>query len=185
MFRRLLLLFWTALAGGMALVGAAPLSAQTVLLVVRESVDGKPLPPPLAAKEGLGSGLFDAGFIVVDFPDSARAPEPAEVTQTARTAGADLILTVSVVYTESAIGSSLVRRSAHAAYTLTDMDSGRVRTRGVQDASNKDRETDVDRRALGKELGARVAKRITDALSSVVLPADGLACASFLRFRYY
>jgi hypothetical protein len=148
----------------MALVCAVPLAAQTVLLVVQESVDGKPIPPPLAAKEGLGSGLFDAGYIVFEFPDSDRAPDPAVVTQTARSAGADLILTVSVRYTETAINSRLVRRSAHAAYALTNAENGAVRTKGIQDASNKDREADVDRRALGKEVGAGVANKVTGAL---------------------
>jgi hypothetical protein len=158
MFSRLLPLFC------MALIGAAPLAAQTVLLVVQESVDGKPLPPPLAAKEGLGSGLFDAGYIVFEFPDSDTAPDQSVVTQTARSAGADLILTVSVVYTETAISTRLVRRSARAAYALTNTENGAVRTKGTQDASNMDREADIDRHALGEELGARVAKKVTDAL---------------------
>jgi hypothetical protein len=160
MFRRLLPLFW------IALIGAAPLAAQTVLLVVQESVDGKPLPSPLAVKEGLGSGLFDAGYIVFEFPDSDRAPDQAVVTHTARSAGADLILSVSVAYTETAISASLVRRSGRATYALTSSANGTVRTKGTQDASNKDREADVDRRALGEELGALIAKKIAEALAA-------------------
>ncbi len=149
----------------MALVCCVPLAGQTVLLVVQESVDGKPLPPPLAAKEGLGSSLFDAGYIVFEFPDSDKAPDQAVVTQTARSAGADLILTVTVQYTETAINSRLLRRSAHASYALTNAENGAVRTKGMQDASNKDREADVDRHALGEELGAGVAKKVAHALA--------------------
>jgi len=149
----------------MALICAAPLAAQTVLLVVQERVDGKPLPPPLAVKEGLGSGLFDAGFIVFEFPDSDKSPDQAAVTRTARSAGADLILTVTVQYTETAINSRLVRRAAHAAYALTNAENGAVRTKGIQDVSNKDREADVDRRALGEELGTGVAKKVAGALA--------------------
>jgi len=164
--RRLLPLFGIVLVGCMALVGAATLPAQTVLLVVRESVDGKPLPPPLAVKEGLGSGLFDAGYIVFEFPDSDKAPDQAVVTQTALSAGADLVLTVSVVYTETAASSRLVRRSARAAWALTNAENGAVRTKGMQDASNKDREADIDRRGLGVELGARIATKVAEALSA-------------------
>jgi hypothetical protein len=149
----------------MALICAAPLAAQSVLLVVQESLDGKLLPSPLAVKEGLGSGLFDAGCIVFEFPDSDKAPDQAAVTQTARTAGADMILTVTVQYTETAVNTRLVRRLAHAAYALTNAGNGAVRTRGLQEASNKDREADVDRWALGKELGAGIAKRVAEALA--------------------
>ena len=160
MFRRLLPLFW------ITLIGVSPLAAQTVLLVVQESVEGKPLPPPLAAKEGLGSSLFDAGYIVFEFPDSDKAPDQSVVTQTALSAGANLILTVTVAYTETAISSRLVRRSARAAYALTNAENGALRTKGMQEASNKDREADIDRRALGVELGARVAKKVTDVLTT-------------------
>lgn len=149
----------------MALICAVPLAAQTVLLVVQERVDGKPLPPPLAVKEGLGSGLFDAGFIVFEFPDSDKAPDQAALTQTARSAGADLILRVTVQYTEAAINTRLVRRSAHAAWALTNAENGAVRTKGLLDASNKDREADVDRHALGEELGAGVAKKVAGSLA--------------------
>jgi hypothetical protein len=162
MLRRLFPLFW------MVLIGAAPLAAETILLVVQERIDGKPLPPPLAAKEGLGSGLFDAGCIVLEFPDSDRAPDQAAVTHTARSAGADLILTVSVEYTETAISANLVGRSARAVYALTNAANGVLRMKGTQDASNKDREADVDRRALGEELGALIAKKVAEALSAAV-----------------
>jgi hypothetical protein len=76
-------------------------------------------------------------------------------------------LTVSVVYTETAVSSRLVRHSARAAWSLTNAENGAVRTKGIQDASNRDREADVDRQALGVELGARVAKKVTDALTTV------------------
>jgi hypothetical protein len=86
------------------------------------------------------------------------------VTHTARSAGADLILRVSVAYRETSISARLVQRSGRATYTLTDAATGAVRTKGMQDASNRDREAEVDRHALGEELGALVAKKITEAL---------------------
>jgi hypothetical protein len=71
-----------------------------------------------------------------------------------------------VEYIETAISASLVRRSGRATYALTNAANGTVRTKGTQDASNKDREADVDRRALGEELGALIAKKIAEALAA-------------------
>jgi hypothetical protein len=160
LFRRLLPLL------SLALISAAPLAAQTLLLVVRESVEGKPLPPPLPTKEGLGSGLFDAGYIVLEYPDSPTAPNQAELTRTARSGGADLILSVTVEYTETAISLNRVRRSGRATYALTHASNGAVRAKGKQDASNRDREGEVDRRALGQEIGKLLAERVTEALKA-------------------
>jgi hypothetical protein len=160
LFHRLLLLFL------LALISAAPLAAQTFLLVVRESMEGNPLPPPLPTKEALGSALFDAGYIVLEFPDAPVAPDPAELRRTARDGGADLILSVTVEYTESAISLNLIRHSGRAAYSLTDAANGAVRARGNQEASNKDREREVDRRVLGQEIGRTLAEKVAEALKS-------------------
>jgi hypothetical protein len=152
----------------LSLISAAPLAAQTLLLVVRESADGKPLPSPLPAKEGLGSGLFDAGYIVLEFPDTPAVPDQAEIRQTARSGGADLIVTVTVEYTEAAISLNMVRRSGRAVYSITDAANGAVTAKGKQEASNKNRERDVDRRALGQEIGRSLAEKIKEALKTAV-----------------
>ena len=160
LFPRLLPLFL------LSLISAAPLAAQTLLLIVRESTDGKPLPPPLPTKEGLESGLFDAGYIVLEYPDAAAVPDQAELRRTARFGGADLILSITVEYTEAAISLNLVRCSGRAVYSITDAAHGAVRAKGKQDASNKDRERGVDRRALGQEIGRALAEKVTEALKS-------------------
>lgn len=149
-----------------SLISAAPIAAQTLLLVVRESTDGKPLPPPLPTKEGLGSALFDAGYIVLEFPDTPAALDPAELRRTARSGGADLIVSVTVEYAETAISLNLVRRSGRADYSLADATNGAVRAKGKLEASNKDRERGVDRRALGQEIGRTLAEKVTEALKS-------------------
>jgi hypothetical protein len=158
MFRRLLPVFW------IALISTTPLAAQTILLVVQESLAGTPLPSPLAAKEGLGSGLFDAGYIVFEYPDSDKAPDQAVVMQTARSTGADLVLNVSIAYTETSISTRLVRCAGRATYALIGAANGEVRLKGLQDASNKDREGEIDRRALGKELGTFLARKVAQAI---------------------
>jgi hypothetical protein len=152
------------------LVSAVPLPAQTLLLDVRESVNGAPLPPPLPSWDGLESRLFDEGFIVFDVASSPAAPDQGELTRLARTAGADLILVVTVEYAETAIGIELVRSTGRATYVLTDAGTGTVRASGKEQASNRDRERDVDRQALGREIGKLVGGRVATALNALAPP---------------
>jgi len=149
------------------LFAALPVTAQTVLLVVREKVDARPLPPPLAVREGISGSLFDAGFVVLDAPGSAPVPGPAELARLARSAGADVVLEVATEYADTALGTDLVRISARTSYALIDSSTSGIVAHGTQEATNKDRERDVDRAALGSEIGRNVAievKKVMDRL---------------------
>src|SRR5271157_4422955 len=58
--------FLRAVLACAGVLAALPLTAQTLLLVVRENANAQPLPPPFAVREGISGSLFDAGFIVID-----------------------------------------------------------------------------------------------------------------------
>jgi hypothetical protein len=143
---------------------AAPAGAQSVLLVVVEAVDTTALPPPLAVREGLSASLFDAGCIVLDSPGSASLPGPAEAARMARSAGADIALEVSTQYADTSLGVDLLRISARTTYLLIDSSTSGVLTRGSREATNRDRERDTSRAALGAEIGRDVAQAIRDFL---------------------
>lgn len=146
------------------LLAALPATAQTVLLVVREQADARPLPPPLAVREGLSGSLFDAGFIVLDAPGSAPVPGPAELARLARSAGADIVLEVATEYADTTLGTDLVRISARTSYALIDSSTSGIVAQGTRQATNKDREREVGRSALGSEIGRDVAGLVKKAL---------------------
>ena len=148
----------------LAFVMAAPLPAQTILLAVRETVSGVPLPTPLPARESLEGGLFDQGFIVFDIRVSTPSPSRGELARIARTAGAGLVLEVLVTYVDTPISTHLVQTAGTADFALIDADTGEVTAQGGEKATNRDRERDVDRPALGREIGTLIAARIAKAL---------------------
>ncbi len=145
-------------------MAALPAAAQTLLLVVRERADARPLLPPLPVREGISGSLFDAGFIVIDAPGSAPVPGPAELARLARSAGAEVVLEVAAEYVDSSIGADLVRISARTSFALIDSATGGIVAQGTQEATNKDRERDVSRAVLGSEIGREVAVRVKKAL---------------------
>jgi hypothetical protein len=150
----------------LAALAAAPVTAQTILLAVRDSVNGAPLAPPLPTREGVAGSLFDTGFIVFDAPGEAER-SAAELAGLARTAGADLVLDVRGQYTDRALGAGGLRRVAlTVTFTLTDAASGVVRAKGEETADNANREKDVDRVVLGQEIGRAVSARISAALKA-------------------
>jgi hypothetical protein len=149
----------------LASLAAAPLTAQTILLAVRDSVNGAPLAPPLPTREGVAGSLFDSGFIVFDAPgDGARTA--SELVGVARAAGADLVLDVRGQYTDRALGGGVVRVSVTVAFTLTDAASGAVQAKGEATADNAGREKDVDRVMLGQEIGKALSGRVGAALKT-------------------
>jgi hypothetical protein len=137
------------------------------LLVVRESAQAKPLPPPFAVREGISASLFDAGFIVIDAPGTAPLPGPAELARLARSAGANIVLEVATVYADKDLETDLLRISARTSFALIDSATGRVLTQGTQEATNKDREREVSRAALGGEIGRTVALRVKEVLEKL------------------
>ncbi|MGA2642358.1 MAG: hypothetical protein ABSG21_15820, partial [Spirochaetia bacterium] len=119
------------------LLAALPATAQTLLLVVHENADRRPLPPPLAVREGISSSLFDAGFIVLDAPGSAPMPDPAELARMARAAGAEIVVAVAAEYADTNMGSDMVRISARTSYVLIDSSTGEIVAQGAREATNK------------------------------------------------
>ncbi len=144
---------------------ALPVTAESILLAVRETADGAGLTPPLPAREGIAGSLFDAGFIVFDLPGDPAARSTNEMVRLARSAGAELFLDVRVQYTDRALGAGVVRITGAASFTLVDAATGVVKAKGQRTVDNTNREKNVDRAALGQELGRTLAARITDALS--------------------
>ncbi len=118
------------------LLAALPAATQTLLLVVREKVDTRPLPPPLPVREGISGSLFDAGFIVIDDPGSSPVPAPAELARRARSAGAEMALEVAAEYVDRTLGADLVRISARTSFSLIDSATGGVIAQGTQEATN-------------------------------------------------
>jgi hypothetical protein len=114
----------------------------------------------------VAGSLFDNGFIVFDIPGDAAPRGAGELIGAARSAGADLLLDVRVQYTDRGLGAGVVQISGTASYTLTDAASGVVRAKGEETATNRNREKDVDRAALGQEIGRTLAVRIRDAVQS-------------------
>ena len=148
-----------------SMTAALPATAQTILLAVGESANGAPVAPPLPAREGVAGSLFDSGFVVFDLPGGGVPRAPAEMIGVARAAGADFVLVVRVQYADSSLGAGALLISAGATFTLTDAASGVVTAKGEASASNEKREKNVDREALGREIGAAVAARVRDALA--------------------
>jgi hypothetical protein len=156
---------WTlclVLAAG--LLCALPAASQTVLLVVRERVNSAALPPPLPVREGISDSLFNAGVIVLDAPGTAPVPGAPQLARMAQAAGADAVLEVATEYADTRLGADLLRISARTTYSLIDASTSGVIGTGTEEATNRDRESDVDRAALGGEIGRKVAERVRQLL---------------------
>jgi hypothetical protein len=143
-----------------ALLCALPAASQTVLLVVRERVDAAALPPPLPVREGISDSLFNAGVIVLDAPGSDPVPAAPQLARMAKAAGADAVLSVATVYADTRLGTELLRISARTTYSLIDSSTSGLIGTGTEEATNRDREGDVDRAALGGEIGRKVAEQV-------------------------
>jgi hypothetical protein len=143
-----------------ALFAASPLAAQTILLSVRESSGGVDLPAPQPASDGLQSGLFDKGFIVFDAPAGVPRPGTKELAAAARSSGAQAVLSVEVEYRDAPRGADLSQVSARASFSLVDAATGALMTKGVEEASNRQREAPLSRDELGREVGTRIAARV-------------------------
>jgi hypothetical protein len=137
-----------------------PAAAETLLLVVQDGANSRPLPMPSAVREGLMGDLFDAGYIVLDAPTSTPFPGAAELSQLARSAGADFAVAVVTDYTDTPLRLDYIRITARTAYSLIDAATSVVIDHGARDATNKDRERDVTRAILGAEIGRDVAAQV-------------------------
>jgi hypothetical protein len=153
----------------LALLAAAPVSAQTLLLSVRETSSGTEISGPRSASEGLESALFDKGFIVFDLPAASPLPTLADLAASAQAAGAEAALLVQVDYRDAPRGGDLSQVYGRASFTLVDA-AGTLRVKGVEEANNREREKPLTRLELGREVGARVAARV---VASFQVPAKG------------
>ena len=143
-----------------SLLAGMPAAAQTLLLVVQEKANARPLPPPSAVREGASGDLFDAGYIVLDAPVSPSFPAAAELALMGRSAGADLVLAVTTDYADAPQGLDLLRISARTTFALIDTTTSVVVTHSTREATNRDRERDVNRSVLGGEIGRDVAAQV-------------------------
>jgi hypothetical protein len=136
-------------------VCASAAGAQTVLLVVKETLNTSPVAPPFAVHEGLAAALFDDGAILIDLPGGADMAKQ-ELLRTAVAGGADFVLSVAVDY--AGTGSDAPTVQGHATWSLQTV-TGTPITSGTLDATNRGRERSVGRTALGAEIGAALAAR--------------------------
>ena len=150
----------TCLVVAAAIGVAMPAASQTVLLVVRENVDSDALPPPFPVREGLSNGLFDAGVIVLDAPGTERMPATAEAVRLATAAGAEAVVEVATVYADTTLQKDLVRIAARTTWTILDAATSRTIGSGTEEATNRDREKEIDRLALGGEIGRKLAAQV-------------------------
>jgi hypothetical protein len=149
------------------LLAALPAAAQTLLLVVQENANARPLSPPFSVREGISGDLFDAGYIVLDAPGASPFPAASELARLARSAGADMVLEVATDYTDTPVGTDLLRISARTAFALIDSTTSAIIAQGTRDATNKDRERDTSRSALGTEIGKAIAAQVSNTIRAM------------------
>ncbi len=161
---RRMILVLGILAACAALVAPAGVSAETLLIAVRETVDGRASQPPLPADEGVSTSLFEKGHIVFDTGNTDAQKNTTDLTEDARTGGAAWLLRVEVTYTQKQLDQGAMRVDGQATFTLIDSATGATSLAGTVTASNKGREKNIDRQALGMELGRLVTDRVTKAI---------------------
>jgi len=152
------------------LAAASPAFADGILIAVEETVNGAPCPPPRPATEGIYASLFEGGTIVFDIADSMPGRTVSELADIGRTAGADLVLQVTVSYRETNSGLAIARVDASIRYTLIETGTGVVRKRGDLAASNEGREKEVDRMSLGREISEMILREIIDTRGGAFSP---------------
>jgi hypothetical protein len=141
--------------------------AQAILLVVQESDAGQALSEPLPVREGVDSSLFESGFIVFDVPGAPPARD--ELARMARSSGADLILTISVTWEDTA-NTTPLRTAGRATFSAAKAATGASIADGTASATNKGREKDADRMRLGAEMGVQIAEQVKKAIDGSSSP---------------
>lgn len=144
-------------------LAAGALSAETVLVAVRETVDGAPSDPPLPAVDGVSSGLFAAGHVVFD-AGSRGSSEIGDLVEVAREGGAGWLLSITVAYTQTKLDQGAVRVAGSASFSLVNAQTGVTSLSDRVAGSNAGRERNINLTALGVELGRLISQRVTKAL---------------------
>jgi hypothetical protein len=150
----------------LAFCAAGALGAETIMIAVQESVDGAPSQPPLPTLEGVSGALFDAGHIVFDAGKLAPSVKTAELARIARDANAGWLLRVNVVYTQTKVDKDSVRVACSATFSLVNAENGTTSLSDKVSATNAGRERNMDRAALGMELGKLISQKVVRALPS-------------------
>jgi hypothetical protein len=139
-------------------------SAQTVMLVSQETVNGGGASGRQAARDGISAGLFEAGFIVFEYDAQDPAADRAALQRVARSAGADLVLQAGTELSEAAAGAGVTTTRSKTTYALTRTDTGAVVDQGVIDVDNSGTEASVDRDGVGLRIGQALASRMAKTL---------------------
>jgi len=147
---------------------AEALRAETVLVAVRETVDGTPSDPPLPAVDGVSSGLFAAGHVVFD-AGSRGSSEIGDLVEVAREGGAAWLLRITVAYTQTKLSQGATRVAGSASFSLVNAQTGVTSLSDRVAGSNAGREKNINLAALGVELGRLISQRVTKALPTPVL----------------
>jgi hypothetical protein len=145
---------------------ACVVEAETVMIAARETIDGSPSQPPLPAVEGVSSGLFEAGHVVFDADQVGASAKAAELAQVARDGRAGWLLQITVAYTQTRLDQEAVRVACSATFSLVNASTGATSLSDKVSATNEGREKQVDRAALGVELGKLISQRVVKALPS-------------------
>jgi hypothetical protein len=150
----------------LAAFAVADLGAETIMIAVRETVDGTPSAPPLPTVEAVSSSLFDAGHVVFDAGKIDPSTKTVELAKIARDGNAGWLLLISVVYTQTKVDQDAVRVACSAKFSLVNTGDGTTPLTDTVTATNAGREKDTDRLALGMELGRLISRQVLKALPS-------------------
>jgi hypothetical protein len=143
----------TALAAVLLLLPVVPAPAETFLVVVTETDGGEPSQPPLAAREGIFSALFDGEHIGFEFPAGELIPSTDALLTLAVEAGAGTVALVVVDWRQERLVGGALRVSGRGGLVLVDARSGAETARVPLAVANEGREQAADRRRLGVEVG--------------------------------
>jgi len=139
-------------------VAGLPAAAETFLVAVAETDDGEPARPPLAAREGVFSALFEADHIGFEVPADWSPRTADELARLATDAGAPVVAMVVVDWHREGMYGGALRVSARGEIVLVDALTGGECARAPIAVTNDGREWIADRVRLGVEIGAALVE---------------------------
>lgn len=144
---------YLALVLALGALPALAVSAETFLVAVTETDDGEPSRPPLAAREGIFTALFDGEHIGFEVPIGMPLPSTEELRLLAADAGAGTVALVVVDWHEERIAGGALRVRGRGSLRFVDAGTGVEAAAVPLAVDNGGREATVDRRRLGVEIG--------------------------------
>ena len=135
------------------LLPVLPAPAETFLVVVIETDDGEPSRPPLAAREGIFSALFDGDHIGFEFPAGEPIPARDALRLLAAEAGAGTVALVVVDWHQERLVGGALRVSGRGTIVLVDAQTGDETDTVPLEVGNEGREQAAGRPRLGVEVG--------------------------------